>query len=219
MIPTTTRGSNPFCSATLTKAPYSPREFVGIKPDSRADFSFESGLFRGKARSLFSERPIYLRSSGLHGFGTVLEIPTFRSSYEFPRKEVLRLLWDRREHPIPNSRRANRRGIGPFRVFDSVSVFSVQRSQCRNCRKSPAFSGEYARFEETIGGDRLDRACSLRCPTDGRGARHVNRKRDVTLQKRRSNPVVPTYGLRATPRLVILLRCHPKRPVPHDRER
>jgi hypothetical protein len=35
---------------------------------------------------LFSERPIYLRSSGLHGFGTVLEIPTFRTAYEFERK-------------------------------------------------------------------------------------------------------------------------------------
>jgi len=39
--------------------------------------------------------PIYLRSSGLRGFSTVLETPTFRRACEFHGKEVLRLLSDK----------------------------------------------------------------------------------------------------------------------------
>jgi hypothetical protein len=95
-----TGGSNSLRSATLTEAAYSPRECVGIKPNSGSDFSSTSGLPLGRARLSFSERPINLRSSGLGGVDPVLEISTFRRVYEFKRKEVLQLLSDRREYPI-----------------------------------------------------------------------------------------------------------------------
>ena len=45
-----------------------------------------SGLLLVRARSLFSERPIYLRSSAFREFGTVLEIPTFRRAVYFNKK-------------------------------------------------------------------------------------------------------------------------------------
>jgi hypothetical protein len=57
----------------------------------------------GRVGLLFSERPVSLRSSGLRRFDTVLEIPTFRVSYELQRKGVLRVLSNRRERPISNS--------------------------------------------------------------------------------------------------------------------
>ena len=99
---TRTASSNLSRSATLPEAPYSPRQFLGkLSPITAAISHLNSGLLLGRARSLFSERPISLRSSGLRTFGTVLEIPTFRRTCEFRGKEVLRLLSDGREHPIP----------------------------------------------------------------------------------------------------------------------
>ena len=61
------------------------------------------GLPIGRVGLLFSEGPVSLRSSGLHRFDTVLELPTFRVSYELRRKGVLRVLSNRRERPISNS--------------------------------------------------------------------------------------------------------------------
>ena len=61
------------------------------------------GLPIGRAGLLFSERPVSLRNSGLHPFGTVLEIRTFEATYELQRKEVLPLLSDTRERLISNS--------------------------------------------------------------------------------------------------------------------
>jgi hypothetical protein len=58
------------------------------------------GLPIARAGLLFSERPVSLRSSGLRRFGTVFEIRTFRDAYEPSRKEVLRILSDRRGRPI-----------------------------------------------------------------------------------------------------------------------
>jgi hypothetical protein len=78
----------------LVEAAYSPPKLLSdLSPIAAAISHSTSGLLLGRARSLFSKRPIYLRSSGLRGFGTVLEIPTFRRAYQCPRKEVLRLLW------------------------------------------------------------------------------------------------------------------------------
>jgi hypothetical protein len=74
---------------------------VGTKPNSGSDFSFEVRTLSRQDTLIVLRKPVYLRSSGLHGFGTVLETPTFRRAYEFQLKEVLRLLSDRREHPIP----------------------------------------------------------------------------------------------------------------------
>jgi hypothetical protein len=74
-----------------------------LSPIAAAISHLSSGLLIGRARSLFSDRPISLQSSGLRRFGTVLEIRMFRETYEFQRKEVLLLLLDRREHPISNS--------------------------------------------------------------------------------------------------------------------
>jgi len=52
------------------------------------------------ADRLFSGRPVSLRSSGLHPFGTVLEIRMFGVTYKVQRKEVLPLLSDWRERLI-----------------------------------------------------------------------------------------------------------------------
>jgi hypothetical protein len=76
-------------------------EMLAISPVFAAISDLDSGPLNGGARPFFSEWLNSLPSSGLRGFGTVLEIPTFRRAYEFQRKEVLRLLSDRREHPNP----------------------------------------------------------------------------------------------------------------------
>ena len=80
---------------------FSVRGCWQLSPVLAVIFDLSSGVLIGKVGSFFSERPIYLRSSGLRGFGTDLEIPTFRRAYEFQRKEVLRLLSESRERPIP----------------------------------------------------------------------------------------------------------------------
>jgi hypothetical protein len=96
-------GSNP---DPLPPAPSSKPHILrgslwAIKPIAAAISHFSSGLLLARARSLFSERPNFLRSSGLRGFGTVLEIPTFQRAYESQRRDVLWLLSDRRERPLP----------------------------------------------------------------------------------------------------------------------
>src|SRR6266851_447306 len=86
----------------LGEVAYSPREFVGNLAQQRQRFLiWAPDSYSAGARSLFSERPISLRSSGLRTFSTVLEITAFRVTYKSQRKDVLRLLSDRREHPIP----------------------------------------------------------------------------------------------------------------------
>jgi hypothetical protein len=91
-------------SASFGEALYSLRELVGdLSPVVAAISHLSMGLKIGRAGSMFSERPVSLRSSGLRNFGTVLEILTFRRTYEFQRKVVLRLPSDRRERPISNS--------------------------------------------------------------------------------------------------------------------
>jgi hypothetical protein len=57
-----------------------------LSPTAAANSHLNSGRLLSRARSLFSEGPIYLRSSGLREFGTVLEIPTFRGAYNLKRK-------------------------------------------------------------------------------------------------------------------------------------
>src|SRR6267378_5524843 len=84
---TRTASSNLSRSATLAEAACSPGEFVGqLSPIAAPISHLSSGLLLGRGSSLFSERPIYLRSSGLRGFGTVREIPTFRRAYELQQK-------------------------------------------------------------------------------------------------------------------------------------
>ena len=65
---------------------FSARVCAAIKPNRGRFSHLSSGLLLGRARSLFSERPIYLRSSGLRGFGAGRVIPTFRRAYELQQK-------------------------------------------------------------------------------------------------------------------------------------
>src|SRR5450631_136655 len=62
---------------------FSTRTCWHLSPMVAAISHLNSGLRLGRARPIFSERPIYLRSSALRGFGTVLEIQGFRVAYEF----------------------------------------------------------------------------------------------------------------------------------------
>jgi hypothetical protein len=87
-------GSNPRPSASLPKPRILRANLLPIKPSIRAISHLSSGLPIGTADLLFSERPVSLRSSGPHRFGTVLEIRTFQVTYELHWKEVLRLLSD-----------------------------------------------------------------------------------------------------------------------------
>jgi hypothetical protein len=68
-----------------------------IKPSNGGDISYELRTPVPQSGPLFSERPVSLRSYGLHPFGTVLEIRTLGATYEFQRKEVLSIFSDRRE--------------------------------------------------------------------------------------------------------------------------
>jgi hypothetical protein len=74
-----------------------------LSPATAAISHLSFGLPIGSAGLLFSEKPVCLRSSGLHQLGTVLEIRTFRVTYNPARKEVLRLFSRRRESPISKS--------------------------------------------------------------------------------------------------------------------
>jgi hypothetical protein len=109
--------------------------------------------------------PVSLRSSGPRKFSTVLELPTFRRTYLFQRKEVLRPLSDRRERLISNSpyRGSNpppQPGILSFREFTSldekgplyagfsyreksletdVQTFGVENKSPAESKKTPVF--------------------------------------------------------------------------------
>ena len=138
--------------------------FLAISPVTAAISHLSSGLLIGRVGLLFSERPVSLRSSGLHRFGTVLEIRTSRITYDFQRKEVLRLLSDRRECRISNSpsRGSNppapanhssvrvsfptkaRKGLTCrlFAHWDFVSELPIPRSWEANWRRFPAWSAD-----------------------------------------------------------------------------
>jgi hypothetical protein len=68
------------CSPGQTRSQASP-EAVAIS-------NLSSRLSTGRTGVLFSEAPISLRTSGLHPFGTVLEIRSCRVTYE-PRRKVI----------------------------------------------------------------------------------------------------------------------------------
>src|SRR3982074_3124301 len=61
---------------------FSARTCRQLSPLAAAICSLNSGPLIGKAGSFFSEWPISLRSSGLCGFDTVVEIRMFRGTYE-----------------------------------------------------------------------------------------------------------------------------------------
>jgi hypothetical protein len=73
-----TRRSNLFRSAVWPKQRILRVNSLAVKPSGSSDFSFELWTPNRQSRLLFSERPVSLRSSGLHQFDTVLEIRTFR---------------------------------------------------------------------------------------------------------------------------------------------
>jgi hypothetical protein len=68
---------------------FSARDCWQLSPVLAAVSDLSSGLLIGRGGSFFSEWLISLRSSGLRGFSTVLEIPVFREAYEFQRNGVL----------------------------------------------------------------------------------------------------------------------------------
>jgi hypothetical protein len=91
-------------SASLPNAAYSPGRTRGqLSPITAVIPQLSSVLSIGKAGLLFSERPVSLRSSGLHPLGTVFEIRTFRATCKLQRKVVFPLLSDRLELLIFNS--------------------------------------------------------------------------------------------------------------------
>jgi hypothetical protein len=67
------------------------------KPVITAISHLSSGRPIGGVGFFFSEVPVFLRGSGLHPFGTALEILTFRVTYELRRQEVLPFLSGGRE--------------------------------------------------------------------------------------------------------------------------
>jgi hypothetical protein len=73
---------------------------LAIEPAAAAISNLSSGLPTGRTATLFSGRPVSLRTSGPHPLGTVLEIRSFRVTYEPQRKVVRPFLSDRRERPI-----------------------------------------------------------------------------------------------------------------------
>src|SRR3984893_15155743 len=60
-----------------------------LSPGAIAISNLSSGLPIGRTALFFSERPVSLRTSGLHLFGTILKIRSFRVTCEPLRKEVL----------------------------------------------------------------------------------------------------------------------------------
>ena len=59
-----------------------------------------SGLRTGRNVLLFSERPVFLRTSGLNPFSAVLEMRLFRVAYELRGMGFGKYFSDRREPPI-----------------------------------------------------------------------------------------------------------------------
>ena len=106
---------------------FSAKLLSDLSPIAAAISHLNSGLLLGSERSLFSERPISLQSSGLRRFGTVFEIPTFRRTSEFQRKEVLPLLSDGREELIP-IRNIEVRVLSPQPAFRGLAMLPTKRS-------------------------------------------------------------------------------------------
>jgi hypothetical protein len=76
---------------------------LAISPILAAIFDLRSGRLYAEVSSFFSKWPISLWSSGLRGFGTVLQIRVFREAYEHQRKGVLEPLSNRRDQPSSKS--------------------------------------------------------------------------------------------------------------------
>ncbi len=68
-----------------------------IQPSNSSDFSFGLRLPIGRGGLFFSEKPVFLRSSGLYPFGKDFEIRTFGVAYGLQRKEFCRVISDWRE--------------------------------------------------------------------------------------------------------------------------
>jgi hypothetical protein len=113
---------------------FSGRSPWQLSPASVAISNLSSGLPTDRVVLLFSERPVSLRTSGLHSFGTVLEIQSFRVTYELQRKSICVDLSDGREPPIPSTKdeqpappaklreekirtKVRSRPLGPVRAF------------------------------------------------------------------------------------------------------
>jgi hypothetical protein len=129
---------------------FSVRECWQLSPLLAAISDLSSGLLIGRVRLFVSEWLISLQSSGLSGFGTVLEIRVFRGAYEIQMKwgsatplgqagasdfEIAISRFDsfRPSHPFPRSARLpKRRENGPeilaFRSFAFVSGLPLCRT-------------------------------------------------------------------------------------------
>jgi hypothetical protein len=80
---------------------FSPSDLLSNQAQYPWPFSnLGTGLLAGRIAPLFSERPVSLRTSGLHRFSTVLEIQSIRVAYELHRNAVGKYRLDRREPPI-----------------------------------------------------------------------------------------------------------------------
>jgi hypothetical protein len=79
---------------------FSGRSHWQSSPISVAISNLSSGLRTGRTVLLFSKKPVSLRTSVLYPFGTVLEIQSFRVTYELQLKEVRPSLSDGREPPV-----------------------------------------------------------------------------------------------------------------------
>jgi hypothetical protein len=108
-----------------------------LSPVAVAFSNSSSGLTTGTTALLFSEAPVSLRTSVLRPFDTVLEIRSFRVTYELQRKEVRPLLSDRREPPISriSSRLCNSWFLSPAAkraLAKACSLFLLPPSQGSN---------------------------------------------------------------------------------------
>jgi hypothetical protein len=113
-----------------------------LGPNSGSDFLFELRTPSRQGALIILRSPIYLWTPGLGGFGTVLENPTFRRACEFQRKEVQRLLSDRREHPIPIRHIEVRilppqPGIARFREYSSLDEKGPPNAGFSHRQRSP----------------------------------------------------------------------------------
>ena len=134
-----------------------------------------AGLLLGRMRSLFSEWPIYLRSSGHHRFSTVLETPMFRVVYEPSQKQVQRVLSRRREYPVSKISTPVLRGfIRVLRLLNKEMAKLIRRQ-----RYSFAFSqrlslGGSKRTLSAIKRHSISSIRSLRLPGRARQKAHLD---------------------------------------------
>jgi hypothetical protein len=91
----------PLLSARSADPLFSPSDLLSNQAQYPWPFSnLGTGLLAGRIAPLFSERPVSLRTSGLHRFSTVFEIQSIRVAYELHRNAVGKYRLDRREPPI-----------------------------------------------------------------------------------------------------------------------